>query len=314
MRGADTFTESLFKMRKLEGFVPAVHPLCAIRVLVNAVLLNLGPLLRGMYEVESTGGRPSIAPEKLLRAMLLHVLYGVGSERQSMEQMQFNLLSRWFIGLAKDDAVWVPTVFTKNRERLIKHDVVIKFFNEVVAIAQERDLLSGEHFSVDGTLIQSWGGHKSNVPKDEDRAGGAAGNLEGEGPSNDPHESKTDADALYRKGNTASEPRSLGHTLSDNRHVLFGGVSVIESEEFSVDVYGANLQTTKERGIAWVPKTSIHNGNRSSGWIQRSGTAWQRRLSQDRGKQAKRYLVAGMPLVFGSMVQALAYRYPQHTY
>lgn len=148
MRGADTFTESLFTMRKLEDFVPAGHPLRAIRVMANSALVKLGPLFTGMYEAEVKGGRPAIAPEKLLRAMLLQVLFSVRSERQLMEQVQYNLLFGWFIGLSMDDAVWVPTVFTKNRERLIKHDAVIKFFNEVVAIAQERDLLSGEQTTV----------------------------------------------------------------------------------------------------------------------------------------------------------------------
>ena len=234
MRGADTFTESLFTMRKLEDFVPAEHPLRALRVMANAALAKLGPLLTAMYAAEVKGGRPSIAPEKLLRAMLLQVLYSVRSERQLMEQVQYNLLFRWFIGLAMDDVVWVPTVFTKNRERLIKHDAVIKFFNEVVAIAKERDLLSGEHFSVDGTLIQAWAGHKSFVPKDDDQANGDGGDFKGERRSNETHESKTDADArLYRKGKTASELRFMGHTLSDNRHGLIAGAVVTTADGYA---------------------------------------------------------------------------------
>jgi transposase len=233
MRGADTFTESLFTMRRLEDFVPAKHPLRAIREMANAALVRLGPLLTGMYEAEVKGGRPSIAPEKLLRAMLLQVLYSVRSERQLMEQVQYNLLFRWFIGLSMDDAVWVPTVFTKNRERLIKHDAVIRFFNEVVEIAQQRDLLSGEHFSVDGTLIQAWAGHKSFVPKDDDQANGG-GDFKGQRRSNDTHESKTDADArLFRKGNTASELRYMGHTLSDNRHGLITNAMVTQADGYA---------------------------------------------------------------------------------
>lgn len=234
MRGADTFTESLFTMRKLEDFVPADHPLRSIRTMANAALAKLGPLFAGMYEAEVKGGRPSIAPEKLLRAMLLQVLYSVRSERQLMEQVQYNLLFRWFIGLSMDDTVWVPTVFTKNRERLIKHDAVIKFFNEVVGIAQERDLLSGEHFSVDGTLIQAWAGHKSFVPKDDDHANGDGGDFKGKQRSNETHESKTDADArLYRKGNTASELRFMGHTLSDNRHGLIASAVVTTANGYA---------------------------------------------------------------------------------
>jgi transposase len=234
MRGADTFTESLFTMRKLEDFVPAEHPLRAIREMANAALAKLGPLLSGMYEAQVKGGRPSIAPEKLLRAMLLQVLYSVRSERQLMEQVQYNLLFLWFIGLSMDDAVWVPTVFTKNRERLIQHDAVIRFFNEVVAIAQERDLLSGEHFSVDGTLIQAWAGHKSFLPKDDDQVSGDGGDFKGKPRSNETHESKTDADArLYRKGNTASELRFMGHTLSDNRHGLIASAVVTVADGYA---------------------------------------------------------------------------------
>jgi transposase len=139
-------------MRKREDFVPAGHPLRMIRVMANAALATLGSWLTGMYEAQVKGGRPRIAPEKLLRAMLLQVLYSVRSVRQLMEQVQYNLPFRWFIGLSMDHAVGLPTVFTKDRERLIKHGAAISFFNEVEAIAQERCLLSGEHFSVDGTL------------------------------------------------------------------------------------------------------------------------------------------------------------------
>ena len=230
MRGADTFTESLFTMRHLGDFVPANHPLRPIRVMVNAALAKMDALLSGMYEADIKGGRPSIAPEKLLRAMLLQIFYSIRSERQLMEQTQYNLLFRWFIGLAMDDAVWVPTVFSKNRERLIEHDAVIELFNQVLQMAQERDLLSGEHFSVDGTLIQAWAGHKSFVRKDGG-GDGDGGNFKGETRSNDTHESTTDADArLYRKGNTASELRYMGHTLSDNRHGLIASAVVTTAD------------------------------------------------------------------------------------
>lgn len=233
MRGADTFTESLFTMRHLDDFVPANHPLRAIRVMVNAALVKMDALLSGMYEADIKGGRPSIAPEKLLRAMLLQIFYSVRSERQLMEQTQYNLLFRWFIGLAMDDCVWVPTVFTKNRERLIEHDAVIELFNQVLQMASERDLLSGEHFSVDGTLIQAWAGHKSFVRKDGSD-NGDGGNFKGETRSNDTHASTTDADArLYRKGNTASELRYMGHTLSDNRHGLIASAMVTTADGFA---------------------------------------------------------------------------------
>ena len=290
MRGADTFTESLFTMRKLEDFVPARHPLREIRKTANAALDKLGPTLTAMYAAEIKGGRPSIAPEKLLRAMLLQVLFSVRSERQLMEQVQYNLLFRWFIGLAMDDAVWVPTVFTKNRERLIKHDAVIKFFNEVVAIAQQRDLLSGEHFSVDGTLIQAWAGHKSFAPKDDkadgrDKSEGddgddgdgssrtSSGDFKGQRRSNDTHESKTDGDArLYRKGNTASELRYMGHTLSDNRHGLITNAVVTQADGYA------------EREAA---KAMINDARQALGDDEREIT-----LGADKGYDAKEFIDA----------------------
>lgn len=288
MRGADTFTESLFTMRKLEDFVPAKHPLREIRKTANAALEKLGPVLTAMYAADVLGGRPSIAPEKLLRAMLLQVLFSVRSERQLMEQVHYNLLFRWFIGLSMDDAVWVPTVFTKNRERLIEHDAVIKFFNEVVAIAQQRNLLSGEHFSVDGTLIQAWAGHKSFVPKVDDKGGGggdgnddggsggntsSSSDFKGQRRSNDTHESKTDGDArLYRKGNTASELRYMGHTLSDNRHGLIASAMVTTADGFA------------EREAA---KAMINDARQALGDDEREVT-----LGADKGYDAKEFIDA----------------------
>ncbi|WP_462391259.1 IS5 family transposase [Acidovorax sp. Q11] len=248
MRGADTFTESLFCVRKLEDFVPASHPLRPVRKMVNTALTKMNVLFSRMYEADIKGGRPSIAPEKLLRAMLLQVLYSVRSERQLMEQVQYNLLFRWFIGLSMDDEVWVPSVFTKNRERLIEHDAVIEFFNEVLKIADHKQWLSGEHFSVDGTLIQAWAGHKSFVRKGDDDASGDdrdghgadtkahsdGGNFKGQRRSNDTHESTTDGDArLYRKGKTASELRYMGHTLSDNRHGLVANAVVTLADGYA---------------------------------------------------------------------------------
>ena len=191
-----------------------------------------------------------------------------------MEQVHYNLLFRWLIGLSMDDAVWVPTVFTKNRERLIEHDAVIKFFNEVVAIAQQRDLLSGEHFSVDGTLIQAWAGHKSFVPKDDDRDGEAnPGDFKGQRRSNDTHQSTTDADArLYRKGNTASELRYMGHTLSDNRHGLIANAMVTQADGYA------------EREAA---KSMINDARQALGDNTRDVT-----LGADKGYDAKEFIDA----------------------
>ena len=234
MRGSDTFNEIPFIMRQLDDFVPADHPLRPIRQMVNAALIKMDVLFAGMYEADIKGGRPSIAPEKLLRALLLQVFYSIRSERQLMEQTQYNLLFRWFIGLAMIDVVWVPTVFSKNRERLIKHDAIIELFNLVLAQAERQGLLSGEHFSVDGTLIQAWAGHKSFVRKDGSDDNSDSGNFKGKGRSNDTHESTTDADArLYCKGDNASRLRYMGHTLIDNRHGLIANAMVTIADGYA---------------------------------------------------------------------------------
>lgn len=236
MRGSDTFTESLFSVKKLDDFVPATHPLRAIRAMVNDALSGLEDLFAGMYEDASKGGRPSIAPQKLLRAMLLQVLYSVRSERLLMEQVQYNLLFRWFIGLSMDDSVWVPTVFSKNRQRLIEHGAVMAFFDQVLAQAERQNWLSKEHFSVDGTLIQAWASHKSFVPKGDggDDADGDGSDFRGSPRSNDTHASKTDPDSrLYRKGKTASELRFMGHTLMENRNGLIVDAAVTQADGYA---------------------------------------------------------------------------------
>ena len=258
MRGADTFTESLFTMRRLEDFVPKSHPLRSIRTMANQALVKMDRLFAQMYEADIKGGRPSIAPEKLLRAMLLQVLYSIRSERQLMEQTHYNLLFRWFIGLAMDDTVWVPSVFSKNRDRLIKHDAVIEFFNEVLAIAQKKDWLSGEHFSVDGTLIQAWAGHKSFVRKDG--SDDDSGDFRGRKRSNETHESKTDPDAkLYRKGKTASELRYMGHTLSNNRHGLVVS-ALVSTADGHAEREAAKVMLNDARQAAVDPDTEITVG------------------------------------------------------
>lgn len=234
MRGSDSYTEGLFTMRRLDDFVPANHPLRRIRTMVNEALSKMDELFSRMYEADVKGGRPSIAPEKLLRAMLLQILFSIRSERQLMEQTQYNMLYRWFIGLSMDDAVWVPTVFTKNRQRLIEHDAVVAFFNEVVNTAEKKRWLSGEHFSVDGTLIQAWAGHKSFVRKDGDDDAGGTGGFKGDKRSNETHESKTDPDSrLFCKRKTASELRYMGHTLTDNRHGLVVNAMVTHADGYA---------------------------------------------------------------------------------
>ena len=253
MRGADTFNESLFTLSHLEDFIPADHPLRSIRAMVNEALVQMAPLFARMYAADFKGGRPSIAPEKLLRAMLLQVFYSVRSERLLMEQTRYNLLFRWFIGLAMDDRVWVPTVFTKNRERLIEHDAIIELFGLIVETAERKGWLSNEHFSVDGTLIQAWASHKSFVRKDEsgndiDGPGdkraddakdttdnnSAGADFKGQPRSNATHASRTDGDArLYCKGDNASRLRFMGHTLSDNRHGLIANAMVTTADGYA---------------------------------------------------------------------------------
>ena len=210
MRGTDAMQESLFTVAKLEDFVPADHPLRHVRVLVNEALVRLSGLFNTIY---ADTGRESIAPEKLIRALLLQVFYSVRSERQLMEQLRYNLLFRWFVGLALDDAVWDHSVFSKNRDRLLAHEVVESFFTEVMALADKQGLLSREHFCVDGTLIQAWASQKSFRPKDgsdDQTPSGSRRNAQadwkGRPRSNDTHASMTDPDArLYRKShNTAS--------------------------------------------------------------------------------------------------------------
>ena len=236
MRGSDGMQESLFMMSKLDVFVPSDHPLRAIQVLVNEALARLNGLFNEIY---ADTGRESIAPEKLMRALLLQVFYSVRSERQLVEQLRYNLLFRWFVGLAIDDAVWDHSVFSKNRDRLLEHAVVEAFFTEVMRVADAKGLLSKEHFSVDGTLIQAWASHKSFRPKDgsnDQRPSGPGRNAQadwkGKPRTNDTHESTTDPDArLFRKSNnTASILCYQGHVLMENRTGLVVGALVTHAD------------------------------------------------------------------------------------
>ncbi|CAG2359957.1 transposase, IS4 family protein [Burkholderia sola] len=229
--------EPLFTTVKLEDFVPADHPLRPLRLLVNQALKRLNGLFGTIY---ADSGRASIAPEKLLRALLLQVFYSVRSERMLMEQMRYNLLFRWFVGLAIEDAVWDHSVFSKNRDRLLEHDVVEAFFTEVMSLADKQGLLSREHFSVDGTLIQAWDSHKSFRPKDgsDDPPAGGGRNVDtdwkGKRRSNDTHESSTDPDArLFRKGRQSGAILCYqGHILMENRSGLVVGPVVSHADGF----------------------------------------------------------------------------------
>jgi len=221
MRGSDTVHEQLFSFSRLENLIPASHPLRVIRTWVNAALVEMSEVLDRMYAEDHKGGRPSIAPEKLMRAMLLQVLYSVRSERQLMEQVRYNMLFRWFIGLAMDDRVWDPSVFSKNRERFVEHEPIVELFNRTLDTARARGWLSEEHFSVDGTLIQAWAGQKSFRRKDGSDGDASGEDFRGQKRSNDTHASTTDQDArLSRKGNTGAELRYMGHALIENRNAL----------------------------------------------------------------------------------------------
>ena len=175
MRGTDEVTGSLFSYVNLEERIPAGHPLRKVREIVNEALASLDAEFDRLYSAE---GRPSIAPERLLRASLIQILFSVRSERQLMEQMRYNLLFRWFVGLGIDDPVWVPTVFSKNRDRLLTTDMARKFLAAILAHREVAPLLSDEHFSVDGTLVKAWASMKSfqpmaaEAPPDEDRGPG----------------------------------------------------------------------------------------------------------------------------------------------
>lgn len=222
MRGADVTEPQLFSYRTLEERIPKKHPIRKLRVVVDALLGTMDQDLAKLY---AQGGRPSIAPERLLRASLIQVLYSVRSERQLVEQLEYNLLYRWFVGLNEDEPVWDSSTFSANRERLLNEEVARAFFGRVVVLAQWRGLASDEHFSVDGTLIQAWASMKSFVPKDgggQPPEGGGRNptvDFKGEVRSNETHASTTDPEArLYKKspGDKATLC-FMGHALMENR-------------------------------------------------------------------------------------------------
>jgi transposase len=228
MRGGDVRADGLFSYVSCEARVPSDHPLRRILSIVDRALADLSPEFAKLY---APIGRPSIPPEKLLRALLLQAFYSVRSERQLMEQLDYNLLFRWFTGLGVDDPVWDVTVFTKNRDRLLAGDIAAKFFQAVLRQPQIKALLSDEHFSVDGTLIEAWASMKSFKPKDggddqpppTSRAGrNAERDFHGERRRNDTHASTTDPDArLLRKGRgKEAKLCHMGHLLMENRNGL----------------------------------------------------------------------------------------------
>jgi transposase len=234
MRGKDEQQLDVFSYISPEQRVPHDHPLRPLRVMTDEALRELQPRFNKLY---AKTGRPSIAPEKLLRALLLQALYSVRSERMLMEQLNYNLLFRWFVGLNMDDSVWDVTVFTKNRERLLDGDIAEAFFQAVLQQARERSLLSDEHFTVDGTLLEAWASVKSYQRKDgknavpPDDPGNATVDFHGEKRSNETHESKTDPDAkMARKGKGKEAKLSYnGNLLVENRNGLIVNTEVFEA-------------------------------------------------------------------------------------
>ena len=222
MRGDDPRHDAMFSYVTPEARVRADHPLRPIRRMTDAALQTLSPRFDRLY---SAIGRPSIPPEQLLRALLLQMLYSIRSERLLMEELDYSVLYRWFVGLSLDDPIWDATTFTKNRDRLLDGDIADAFFAEVLAAVKQEGLLSDEHFTVDGTLLEAWASHKSFKPKGTDRTPpddpkNPTVNFHGQLRRNDTHQSTTDPDArLYKKG-TGHEAKLtyLGHLLTENRH------------------------------------------------------------------------------------------------
>ena len=233
MRGSDRQQADMYSYLSPEERVRTNHPLRAIRTMADEALMNMSARFDTMY---AKTGRPSIPPEKLLRAQLIQMLYSIRSERLLVEEIDYSMLFRWFIGMNLDEPVWDVTVFTKNRDRLLEGDVAREFLCEVIAQAQAKGLTSDEHFTVDGTLLEAWASLKSFQRKDQkneppDDPGNPTVNFHGEPRSNDTHESRTDADALLaRKGNGKEAKLSYnGNLLTENRNGLIVNTEVFQA-------------------------------------------------------------------------------------
>ena len=234
MRGPDAQQAAMFSYVGLEERIPSDHPLRAIRAMADGALRSLSSLFSRLY---AQTGRESIPPERLLRSLLLQALYSIRSELQLMEQMEYNLLFRWFAGLGIDDPVWDVTVFTKNRDRLLQGEVAQAFFEQVLAQAREADLLSSEHFTVDGTLIEAWASHKSFKPKDGSGPSSSGGtrnpavDFHKQKRGNETHQSTTDPDARLFKKSKGSPALlcHMGHVLMENRNGLAVAVRLTQA-------------------------------------------------------------------------------------
>jgi transposase len=251
MRGDDQPPDSMFSYVSPEQRVPGDHPLRAIRQLVDEIL---GDMSREFDTLYAKVGRPSIPPERLLRAQLLQVFYSIRSERLLMEQLDYNILFRWFVGLAMDEPIWDPTVFTKNRDRLLNQDLARGFLRRVVERADP--YMSDEHFTVDGTLIEAWASQKSFQRKDGPPAADGR-NFHGQSRKNDTHASKTDPDAkLYRRAaNREARLSYLGHLVIENRHGL---------------IVDAMASTADGRAECEVATVLLHDRVKQRGWRRRT--------------------------------------------
>jgi transposase len=234
MRGIDHQQSDMFSYLSPEQRVRKDHPLRAVRAMTDGILERMSPLFDAMY---ACGGRPSIAPEKLLRAQLLQMLYSVRSERLLMEEIDYSILYRWFVGLNLDEAVWDATTFTKNRDRLLEAAVAKEFLAQVVEQARAAGLISDERFTVDGTLLEAWASLKSFHPKDKqdgpppDDTGNPTVDFHGQKRSNETHESKTDADALLARKGKAKEAKLSynGDLLIENRNGLIVNAELLQA-------------------------------------------------------------------------------------
>ena len=280
MRGTDHKQNALFSYVNIEERIAAEHPLRRVKVLADLVLRSMSPTFDSLY---AQGGRPSIAPERLLRASLLQCLFSIRSERALVEHLDFNMMYRWFVGLTLDEAVWDHSTFSANRERLLKQSVMREFFTGVVAIAEWADLVSDEHFSVDGSLLRAWASHKSLAARDgsdeppgPDQGRNAEVDFRGQKRSNRTHVSRTDPQALLAsKGGAGAHLSFTTHALAENRHGLI------------VDVHTTQATGTAEREAAlmMVKRT-----------IKPADSTRQPTLAADRGYDTADFIAGLAPL------------------
>lgn len=268
MRGQEETQGALFSYVNIESRIPETHPLRILRGLVDKALEGLHDDFEEMY---SKTGRPSIPPERLLKALIIQVLYSVRSERLLMEELNYNLLYRWFVGLGMDDPVWAPTTFTKNRERLLEQKISKRFFEEVLSQAEASRLLSSEHFTVDGSFIEAWASQKSFQKKDQNddsndppQSGGGRNpsvNFHGEKRRNKTHESKTDPEArMMRKGNTGAKLVHHGHVMTENRNGLVMATEVtISTGTCEIEAASRLIQERPTEGKATVGGDKLYD-------------------------------------------------------